>query len=91
LPWNHFYGGFAVIWGLAAWAEWFVTPMLFPQSGGPVPYIMFVPLVVALFLGCCWLVGSMWTVMPRLSPPQRLIYSVAPGSYVIYQLTLLAL
>ena len=84
--WAHVYGAFATLWGVAAWSEWFVTPLLVPDRGGPVPYLIFAPLVFAFALGALWLTGSLLLAIPGLSCAGRLFYVSAPFSYLLFHL-----
>ncbi len=82
--WIQFHKVLAVIWGIGAWVEWFLTPMLVPNDGGPLPYIMFAPLVLAFAVGCLWLTVSFLVFMPHLSALQRISYSLLPCSNLLF-------
>jgi hypothetical protein len=78
-------GTFALLWSIAAWLEWFLIPVLFPRSGGPVPHIAFVPQAVPLMLGSVAtsvaipiiaIIARRWTL---------LLYAAPAIAYVSYQ------
>ena len=49
------------LFGVLAWAEWFITPKLIIDKGGPVPYIAAVPIVFFLLLGT--IIGLIGTII----------------------------
>ena len=85
-PWAHIYGVFAILWGLTAWAEWFLTPALVDNDGGPVPYMAYVPLVLAFVFGALWITLSFALFIPRLRTRYRLAYVAPSLSYLLFLL-----
>ena len=81
---GHFVGGFAVVWGIVSWAEWFAIPLLFPQRAGPVPYLDFALLSLGLLFGCLWLTLQLLFFPLPLSWRSRLIYAAFPFSYAVF-------
>lgn len=81
---GHFVGGFAVVWGIVSWAEWFAIPLLFPQRAGPVPYLDFALLSLGLLFGCLWLTLQLLFFPLPLTWRSRLIYAAFPFSYVVF-------
>lgn len=78
-------GVFAVIWAVVAWVEWFLIPILYPASGGPVPHLAFAPQVILLLLGCVAvvLIIPAWAIGTRCW--WMLIYAVPAAAYVVFQ------
>ena len=81
----HSLGVAAVDWGLLAWLEWYAIPIVYPDRGGPVPYINFAVQAIALLLGCAF-----WAAIVLLLPTNwkrsiRVAYVVVPASYVVFQ------
>ncbi len=81
----HLVGGVALIWRVAAWAEWLLIPALYPREGGPVPYLAFAPQAILLFLGCVAIV----LIVPILALASRqrwaILYSLPAAAYLVYQ------
>jgi hypothetical protein len=81
----HLIGTFSLLWGIAAWLEWFLIPFFFPSSGGPVPHLAFAPQAILLFLGC--VVTSLTMPVIALAARRRgtLLYAVPAVAYVAFQ------
>lgn len=84
---GHVVGVFSILWTAVAWGEWFAVPVLFPDRGGPVPYLDFAMVSMWLFVGCMWLTLQMVFFPMGLSHRSRLIYAAFPFSYAVFFLT----
>jgi hypothetical protein len=82
---RHAMGAIATFWGVAAWAEWFVVPMLYPGRSGPAPYLDFALGTVVLFLGCFINATAVLLWPWRLAWYWRVAYALVPASYVGFQ------
>lgn len=81
----HLVGTFALLWGIVAWLEWFLIPIVNPATGGPVPHLAFAPQAILLFLGCVAII----LIMPVWEFGTRcwwmLVYAVPAAAYVVFQ------
>ncbi len=76
---------FCVTWGLVAWAEWFLVPILVPNEGGPVPYLNFALQALVLFFGCVFVLFFMLVQVVQTYQWKWLLFAIPAGAFVLFQ------
>ena len=69
---------------IVTWIEYFAIQFLYPNSGGPLPYIEFAPQAIVLFI--INLLFSIYIVCSQLRANMKLLFLVLPVSFIIYRI-----